>query len=350
MAPQNLEGLYCEEESWEDDEGLEEERENFEEQSGLAFSPLPLTVSEHDLFWEEDELSSLLSKEQQRTHLIHSILKSDASLMASRREAVQWVLRVNAHYSFSALTTVLAVDYLDRFISSLHFQRDKAWMGQLAAVACLSLAAKVEETKVPLLLDLQVEESRYVFEARTIQRMEILVLSSLQWKMNPVTPFSFIDHIIRRLGLKTNFPWEFLWRCERVLLSIICDSRYVCYLPSELATATMLLVIKEAELSDPIEYQNQLMDILTINKEKVDDCYQFILEILGSPNQTQKRKQRHSTPSSPNAVFDGYFSSDCSNDSWSFTEPLFKRSRAQDQQMKLPPLNRVSIDVLSNHY
>lgn len=130
-----------------------------------------------------------------------------------------------------------------------------------------------------------------MFEARTIQRMEILVLSSLQWKMNPVTPFSFIDHIIRRLGLKTNFPWEFLWRCERVLLSIICgkqvtnsfccivfnfhfvshcifisDSRYVCYLPSELATATMLLVIKEAELSDPIEYQNQLMDILTINK------------------------------------------------------------------------------------
>ncbi|PPR98160.1 hypothetical protein GOBAR_AA22513 [Gossypium barbadense] len=62
--------------------------------------------------------------------------------------------------------------------------------------------SKVEETQVPLLLDLQAEETKYVLEAKTIQRMEILVLSSLQWKMNPITPFSFLDYITRRLGIK----------------------------------------------------------------------------------------------------------------------------------------------------
>ncbi|KAI7982028.1 Cyclin-D3-1, partial [Camellia lanceoleosa] len=52
---------------------------------------------------------------------------------------------------------------------------------QLVAVACLSLAAKVEKTQVPLLLDFQVEESKFVIEAKTIQRMELLGLGC--WKV-----------------------------------------------------------------------------------------------------------------------------------------------------------------------
>ena len=37
-----------------------------------------------------------------------------------------------------------------------HLQQNKAWTMQLLAVACLSLAAKMEETEVPLSVDLQV--------------------------------------------------------------------------------------------------------------------------------------------------------------------------------------------------
>ncbi|KAI8016419.1 Cyclin-D3-1 [Camellia lanceoleosa] len=98
---------------------------------------------------EEDyeELTSLFSKEQENP-LFHS-LETDPSLGGARRAAVEWLLKVNAHYSFSALTAVLAVNYLDRFLFSFHFRREKPWMTQLAAVACLSLAAKVEETEVP---------------------------------------------------------------------------------------------------------------------------------------------------------------------------------------------------------
>ncbi|GFQ00184.1 cyclin-d3-3 [Phtheirospermum japonicum] len=65
------------------------------------------------------------------------------------------MLSVIGYYGFSALTAVLAVNYYDRFITSLCFQKDKPWMSQLASVACLSIAAKVEETQVTFLLDLQ---------------------------------------------------------------------------------------------------------------------------------------------------------------------------------------------------
>ena len=69
------------------------------------------------------------------------------------------------------------------------------------------------------------EESKFVFEAKTIKRMELLVLSTLEWKMNPVTPISFLDYIIRRLGLKDHLCWEFLKRCENIILSIIAGEK-----------------------------------------------------------------------------------------------------------------------------
>jgi cyclin D1/2/4 len=39
-----------------------------------------------------------------------------------------------------------------------------------------------------------------VFEARTIQRMELLVLSTLKWRMQAVTPFSYIDYFLHHLN------------------------------------------------------------------------------------------------------------------------------------------------------
>lgn len=158
----------------------------------------------------------------------------------------------------------------------------------------------------------QVEDSRYVFEAKTIKRMEILVLSTLQWKMNPVTPLSFLDYFTRRLVLKGHLCWEFLWRCERILLSvltgkpsksfplvdyldswsitigrtkkidlkffdffccsffpfefIIADSRFMSYLPSVVATATMLEIVRNVEPCLLVEYQKKLLGILGIDK------------------------------------------------------------------------------------
>ncbi|XP_042508801.1 cyclin-D3-1-like isoform X2 [Macadamia integrifolia] len=351
-----FDSLYCEEERWEEEDGVKEEkqlgdaeneRSNTSDNNGSCL--LPLLLLEQELFWEDDELVSLFSKEQQAQ------LSIDPALSSARREAVEWMLRVIAHYAFCPLTAVLAVNYLDRFLSSFHFQRDKPWMTQLAAVACLSLAAKVEETQVPLLLDLQVEESKYVFEAKTIQRMELLVLSTLHWKMNPVTPLSFLDHIIRRLGLKNHLHWEFLRRCERLLLSLLSDTRFVRYLPSVLAAATMLNVIDQVEPDNPVEYQNQLMGVLKISKEEVDDCYELIVEFNSGHRGCGQKRKYESIPGSPNGVIEANFSCDSSDDSWavassvtSSPEPLLKRRRAQEQQMRVPTLSRVFVDVLGS--
>ncbi|KAK8495442.1 hypothetical protein V6N12_037095 [Hibiscus sabdariffa] len=313
---------------------------------------LPLFLIEHDLFWENDELISLMSKEKQTHHCFIDV-NSDESLISARKEALEWIFKVKAHHGFNALTMVLAVNYFDRFISSFKFQKDRPWIGQLAAVACLSLAAKVEETQVPLLLDLQVEESKFVFDSKTIQRMELLVLSTLQWRMNPVTPISFFDHITRRLGLRTHLHWEFLHSCEQLLLILIAESKFMLYVPSILAAATMLYVIKEIEPGHYLQYQKQLIRVLKTSEYEVKVCCELISQLLEGHSKRNKGAKRKygSISSSPNGVIDAPFSCGNSGDLCSATSSpqlLFKRSRSKDQQMRLPLANRLLVDVLSS--
>ncbi|KAK9756428.1 hypothetical protein RND81_01G096500 [Saponaria officinalis] len=306
-----------------------------------------ILLFEQDLTWEEDELTNLLSKQEENSMCK---VKSDPSFLGlARKEAVDWMLKVHSHYSFSVLTALLAVNYLDRFMFRFEFQKDKQWMTQLSAVACLSLAAKVEEISVPLLIDFQVEDCKYMFEAKTIQRMEILVLSTLQWKMNPVTPYSFLDYLTRRFPMKDFLCWEFLRRCERILLSTIADSRFMDYLPSVMAAATILHATDCSELCIGEEYQNRLLGVLGINKDKVEECWQLISEVAARSifRQSSKRKLAP-RPGSPNGVIDASFSSDNSNDSWavasvSSPEPFIKKLRTSEDRY-LKRFNHSSVD------
>ncbi|KAG8369825.1 hypothetical protein BUALT_Bualt14G0054000 [Buddleja alternifolia] len=246
----------------------------------------PTELSEQDSFCDDEEyLRCLLSKEQENK--LYNGLEKNPYLAKARVEAVEWMTKVIRYYSFSTLTCILSLNYLDRFLySSFDIdndsddQREKPWMIQLAAVGCLSLAAKVEEVHVPLLLELQVaaKESKYVFEPKTVQRMEILVLSTLEWKMNPVTPLSFLDYIAKRVGLKSR---DLRTKCKYVLRYLICDCGFImCYLPSVIATATMLYVIRSGMETCNVgidQYEDRVLGIVgSINKDKVEDCSRLI--------------------------------------------------------------------------
>ncbi|PQM39345.1 cyclin-D2-1 isoform X1 [Prunus yedoensis var. nudiflora] len=94
--------------------------------------------------------------------------------VTARQDSINWILKVHAHYRFSPLTAFLSINYFDRFLSSHSLpQHNGYWPFQLLSVACLSLAAKMEEPNVPFILDLQIFEPKFMFEPRTVQRMEL---------------------------------------------------------------------------------------------------------------------------------------------------------------------------------
>lgn len=142
-TPFHLDSLYCQEPHFN-----EENYETFDE-----YEPL-FVLNQHFDQENEDGLSSLLLKEE--ISVVCDDLEKNSFLVEARRDAVEWILKVVGFYSFSSLTAVLAVNYFDRFVKRFEFQTGKLWMIQLVSVTCLSLAAKMEEVDVPLLLDLQV--------------------------------------------------------------------------------------------------------------------------------------------------------------------------------------------------
>ncbi|KAK1352777.1 hypothetical protein POM88_052615 [Heracleum sosnowskyi] len=81
----------------------------------------------------------------------------------------------------------------------------------------------------------------------------------------------------------------------------------------------MCLVIKEVDLNNALEFQNQLMDILKISKERVDECCNLITELLGDcgyKKYLNHKRKYCPVPSSPIGVINGYLSCDSTSDSW----------------------------------
>ncbi|XP_041015697.1 cyclin-D1-1 [Juglans microcarpa x Juglans regia] len=199
---------------------------------------------------------------------------------SAREESVAWILKVQAYYNFQPLTTYLSVNYLDRFLYSRRLPHTNGWQLQLLSVACLSLAAKMEELLVPSLLDLQVEGAKYIFAPSTISRMELLVLSVLDWRLRSITPFSFIGYFACKLD-STGTHYGFLVsRATEIILSNIQEASFLEYWPSCIAAAAILCAageIPNLSLVNP-EHAESWCDGL--HKEKIIGCYRLMQEFV----------------------------------------------------------------------
>lgn len=102
----------------------------------------------------------------------------------------------------------------------LYVQSEKCWAFRLLSVACLSLAAKMEECDVPSLSEFPSQD--FNFESKVIQRMELLVLSTLDWKMNFTTPFAFLPYFISKFSNNQSPPphiWSNILRFIFILMT-----------------------------------------------------------------------------------------------------------------------------------
>lgn len=147
----------------------------------------------------------------------------------------------------------------------------------------LQLNTKANKNK---LLWFQVEKSEYVFRPKSIQKMELLVLSLLDWKMNPVTPLSFMNHIIKMVPLGDHQHLEFSALFKHRVLSLLSDFKLVHYRPSVISAAVTLDVMKHMDFGGENldSCKNELCGVLQFNKEKLEACYQLIQTSLANGN------------------------------------------------------------------
>ncbi|KAF3431321.1 hypothetical protein FNV43_RR26052 [Rhamnella rubrinervis] len=209
---------------------------------------------------------------------------------SARAESVAWILKVHSYYGFQPLTAYLSVNYLDRFLDSRRLPQTNGWPLQLLSVACLSLAAKMEEPLVPSLLDLQVESAKYIFEPRTIRRMELLVLGVLDWRLRSVTPFSFIGFFACKLDSTGAFVGFLISRATEIILSNIQEASFLEYWPSCIAAAAILSAASDIPDFSMVNSENAELWCEGLSKEKINGCYRLMQELVLENRRTKTPK------------------------------------------------------------
>ncbi|KAK7343532.1 hypothetical protein VNO77_12333 [Canavalia gladiata] len=225
--------------------------------------------------------------------------------ITARLDAINWILKVHAFYQFRPVTAFLSVNYLDRFLSCSSLPRPSGWAFQLLSVACLSLAAKMEEPNVPLLLDLQLFEPRFVFEPKTVQRMELWVMSNLNWRLRSVTPFDYLHHFISNLPSSSESVNRFFSTASDLILSTTRVIDFLGFAPSTVAAAAVLC----SAARDIVSPNAQLPSCFhgRVNKEMVRCCHQLMEEYVVDTCPASCNKERipePAPPSSPIGVLD----------------------------------------------
>ncbi|XP_062089171.1 cyclin-D1-1-like isoform X2 [Humulus lupulus] len=254
--------------------------------------------------------------------------------VTDRQDFINWILRVHAFYHFCPVTAFLAVNYFDRFLSS-HSILLNGWSFQLLSVACLSVAAKMEEPRVPLLLDLQTCDPKYIFEAKTVERMELLVMTNLDWRLRSVTPYDFLHHFISKLPSSTSCP-DIHSASSDLILNTARVSDFLGFTPSMLAAAAVLCAARECLDSQWGPHQEPPSFDERVNNDMVRSCHQLMDEYLVDtcPNgRHNARRVEPGAPPSPAGVLDAAVCGSCDTrsetpGSRSRPEPPSKRLRS----------------------
>lgn len=71
----------------------------------------------------------------------------------------------------------------------------------------------------------QVEDPKFVFEAKTIKRMELLVVTTLNWRLQALTPFSFIDYFVDKIS--GHVSENLIYRSSRFILNTTKGASFI---------------------------------------------------------------------------------------------------------------------------
>nr|XP_027073894.1 cyclin-D2-1-like isoform X2 [Coffea arabica] len=270
---------------------------------------LPSLTEENFVLMVEEEKSHLPKDD----YLVR--LRTGELDMSVRRLALDWILKAHSHYGFGELTIYLAMNYLDRFLSLFDLPEGTTWAAQLLAVACFSIGAKMAEIRLPPIEYLQVGDPKYVFEANTIERMELIVLTTLNWRMHSYTPYAYIDYFLRKInvgggdGNDQELAFDALiGKAVNLILSTIKGIDFLEFKPSEIAAAVAIFVAEEN--IQAIDTEKAMSGLILIEKERVLKCHKLLKDLTlmmmmsGSTDTNMANASVSLVPHSPNGVLE----------------------------------------------
>lgn len=172
-----------------------------------------------------DQLLALLQRElfyrTQSRNRSYQELQMPRQHAQWRPKICEWCYRVVDHFEFDRQVVYISMEYFDRFLCLYPGTSDlSSRMYQLAAMTCLYMAMKIHADSIYqrqvqdninnddnidsshefrrrcVRLSAYVELSRGQFYPHDIERMERVILQTLDWRLNPVTPMCFVSYFL----------------------------------------------------------------------------------------------------------------------------------------------------------
>ncbi|KAH7846595.1 hypothetical protein Vadar_015810 [Vaccinium darrowii] len=163
------------------------------------------------------------------------------------------------------------------------------WAIRLLSVACLSLAAKMEELNAPKLSKYQVPG--FEFPGNVIKRMELMVLTTLEWKMDSITPFAYLNHFAAKfcIDCKDYKPQELGSTAVELILAIPKVVNLKDFRPSVIAVAAILAASDDQLTRNAMEIKMSVIPSMgSLQKEDIYYCYNLMQEIKMEKSSTPK--------------------------------------------------------------
>ncbi|KAG6534572.1 hypothetical protein ZIOFF_008475 [Zingiber officinale] len=227
--------------------------------------------------------------------------RRDDCFSHARSDAIRWILRTKFCFGFSFRTAYLAVTYFDRFLAQRSIGNGKPWAVRLLSLASVSVAAKMEECSAPTLVDLQ--SDGLSFDAGSVQRMELLLLDTLQWRMNCVTPFDYFSYFVSKFQCDSS-PEELLCRAIDFIFRAIDVINLPAYCSSAIIAAAAILAAS-SKLYSKQALESKISTLLKcplLLQEHVFFCYKIMTQD-SSKNDDGKRRAPKRMSSSPEEVY-----------------------------------------------
>ncbi|OIT07079.1 PREDICTED: putative cyclin-D6-1 [Nicotiana attenuata] len=228
----------------------------------------PLTSSnEH----ENDTVSALFAAESDHMPSFFSFKSTDIPF-SIRRHAFSLISQAQFSYNLDQFTTYLAINYIDRFLSKQAVPENKPWIVRLLVIASLSLAAKMRSINLSL-FDFQRDEG-LIFDSESIQRMEVLILTTLNWRLRSITPFAFLDFINSLFELSDSSLSQTLKdRATDIIFNSHYEVKLFEYKPSILAASALLCAAHELIPQQFSIFLDEVSKCEYINKEELLNCW-----------------------------------------------------------------------------
>jgi hypothetical protein len=209
---------------------------------------------------------------------------------------VEFIALICDEYTLQSKTVGVAVHYFDRAMARVPASD---YLSELDALACLLLASKFLETRVPALGELRsIGDREYTREE--FKEAELRVLHNLDWRLHATTPHAFLEQMVTAFDV--NSPCRV--RSTFFIDMSYYDAAILEYTPIVVAAGALLFSWEQLGHSDQsVAHGPALVALCGVNEATLSRCKDTLIAYfeaeLQEPPPRKTARGRCATPLHP---------------------------------------------------